>query len=152
LLRYETEDDLRYAVLALDYTPNAGSTAPQLADLRLEIDGKAELVTVGAGNALVDSQKRVQQDPLSGRYFTELDGGVMQLLLLSDGAVKPMEAGRWLGLRVLVDDENDPTTTPISISLMAREKTFAPEAADEQLSGVDFNEPVVLWPWMSHED
>ena len=135
-----------------DYHPSEEAVLPRMADLRFQISGKAELVSVGMGKALFDADQEIRQNPMTGQYFTRLSDETLQLLVLAPTAGKPIDGGRWLGLKFLVDDPLDPATVPLEIALVPRENTFAPSASDTQLWSNGFGDTVVIWPWMTDED
>jgi len=136
---------VRRVTLALDYQPSADITAhPGLVDLRFKVDGPGALARVGMGAPVLDAGKRLIPDPVTGRHFQEFEDGTYQILL-AHGADR-IEAGRWLYLEFELGEAGGPAHTPLIVTLVSREETFAPVAADTQLwTQTDLSTPVVVW-------
>jgi hypothetical protein len=136
----------RFVTVALDYAPPDGAPRPGIADLRLKVQGDAELLEVALGAQLLAAHKTLFADPETGRAFRALPDDVVQLLVLSTENTTLIDAGRWLFLRFRVGPAFGDATGPAIISLVPRAEILAPPPADQVLWGADLGVPVVVWP------
>ena len=132
-------------VLAIEYAPAEGDPLPTLADLRLRLDGPAELRQVGIGAPLLEADKRLLADPSTGRPYRLTEDGAIRLLVMSSTSSAPIGAGRWVLLRVAFDTSG-PVDQPLVARLVPREETLAPRVADESLWSQPLDRAVVVWP------
>jgi hypothetical protein len=132
--------------LALDFSAAMGSPLPGMADLRLQVEGPAELAEVAIGESLISARKGLFNDPDTGLPWRLLPDGTVQLLVLSTTSQADIPPGRWLFLTFRFErDEADLLAAPLQVALIEREEVFAPVAADGLLRGQRFGGPVVIW-------
>jgi hypothetical protein len=129
-------------VLALDFAAPAGVPLPSLADIRIKVGGSAQLAQVATGEVLIAAGKDFVADPSTGKPFRELPGGILQVLVYSGSSAATFGAGRVAFFKFLLKQPTEPAT----FSLVIREQTFAPPAADQLLWGGGYDGAVVVWP------
>lgn len=142
------EGRVRSVTVALDFAPKMATALPGMADLRLRVEGNAELVEVAIGESLITSEKGFYMDPETGRAYRELPDGTLQLLVMSTNNTRDIPAGRWLFLkfRFAPSFGAETSVTPLVLALVEREEIFAPAAADAALWGSHFGASLVIWP------
>ena len=138
----------RSVLLALAYRTPAGSTAerPLLADVRLRIEGPGRLDGVGVSPMVLEAGKELRTDAATGRPYSELDDGTLQVLVWSPSTLRALSDGDWLFFEVALAPGTDVPSAPTQVSLVARAGILAPSSADQTLWGSALAEPLVLWP------
>ena len=144
--REESDGLLRSVTLAVDYEPEPGTPMPAIVALRLKIDGPARLDRVGLGEVALEAGKKLVVDPRSGRPYRVHDDGVVELMVLSPGSTRRIEAGRWIFLKLTISGDGAAASGPVLVRLLPTGEVFAPPAADEALFGVELDSPVVIRP------
>jgi hypothetical protein len=145
--REEVDGQLVAVTLALDFLPEEeDAPLPGMADLRLRVDGVARLAGVALGEALLQADKQLFVDAVSGKPYRRLADGALQLLALSTTSRTRINAGRWLFLRFVLPPAEGGASAPFSVSLIKREQLLAPPEADQLLWGAALDGAVVIWP------
>lgn len=145
--RERVDDQLVSVTLALDFLPPAeDAPLPGMADLRLRVEGEARLAGVALGEALMQADKQLFVDAVSGKPYRRLADGTLQLLALSTKNSARVGAGRWLFLRFVVPTGEGAAPAPFAVALVKREQILAPPEADQLLWGTALDGPVVIWP------
>lgn len=144
-----SEGRLSAAVVALELNLNE-EARPEMADLRVMIEGPAQLARVALGEPLINSDKQLLNDPRTGEPFQVMAGGVHRFIVISTDNLNPITNGRWIYLRLLIGDTA--TEGPVQVKLLKREQTLVPLEADQQLWLDDYERPLVLWPEVINED
>ena len=150
--RRDSEGDVRYVVVAVDYKAPVGSELPGLADLRFDFSGPAKVVSVATGSVLNVQGARLFADPGTGQYYRVLPEKTLQLLLKPGQPNAALPSGRWLFVEFELGDDEGPAKVPFTLKVVSRKQTFAPVDADAALWSGGYSNPVVVWPWMNDED
>ena len=129
------------AVLAIDYNPVEGEPRPRLADLRIAVEGDAELTSVEAGPGLVQAGKDLYLDPQTQKPFKRRPDGSYQLMAYSVGSTSTFLPGRLATLRFAHSE-----SAPLAFTLVRRAQVFAPQAADAALQTSAYDDQVVVTP------
>ena len=129
--------------LALDYAPATDEVAPRLADIHLHFGQPTSMESATEGAALLNAEKTLFKDPLSGNAWKIRSDGTMQFFILATANANPFVAGRLVEFSVLVDGA---ATDAAVFSLVKRALTFAPTESDNVLQLSDYDSPVVVMP------
>lgn len=141
LQEIRVEDGMRFAKVALHYTPAEGVAFPRIADIRVAVEGVATLTGLEIGPPLLDAGKTLHSDPETGRPYAELPDNVLQVLIMSLTNQNVIRGGLWVVYEFRLDDDQ-----PASFRLVTREETLAPLEADTQLWGAALGGHVAVWP------
>ena len=136
--------------LAVDFIPAEGKPLPTMADVRFVVSGPAELQQVGIAPAIMDAEKELFVDPITGRPFRVLEGGIHQVLIMSTANTNVIEPGRWLVFKFRVgptgpDSASNWASQPVVMALVEREEILAPPPADMALWAGGYSDAVVVW-------
>ncbi|MGM0576758.1 MAG: hypothetical protein ACQEXJ_13595 [Myxococcota bacterium] len=132
--------------LALDFAPEEGDPLPELADLRLVVEGDATMLGLELGEPVLEAGKSPLKDPDTGEPWQILGGSTIRVSLASTEQTEPIGGGRWLVYTLRLGGAFDPITEPVVLHLSTAEAVFAPPGADAVLWGAPVEDPVVLWP------
>lgn len=133
--------------VSVNFPPQAPQ--PEMADLRLQIQGPALFGRVGLGSVLMNSQKGLIPDPATGLPYRVFDQNQYAFTILSTQNTTPIPNGDWLWIELMVGDTSHES---VRISIQKREQTFAPPTVDLVALGDQFEESVVIWPALRGEE
>lgn len=131
------------ARLAVEFDPADGQALPRMADLRLALEGAADLQieAVSLGSALEKAGKTLFTDALTGKPWQVLPDGAVQLLVYSSQNVTEVGAGRWLTIVVSMRDVSD-----AKLHLVRSQGLFAPLSADSAVQESAYDLPITVTP------
>ncbi len=136
----------RFSV-ALSYLPEDGDPLPELADVRIGVAGPVKLLSVTAGQPLLDAGKELLGDPNTGEDFQILaEGSVIRVVIASVDTVHTIGAGEWLRYELRLGGAFEVADEPAVLSLLRGEPIFAPPPAEATLWGPGLDQPVAVWP------
>jgi hypothetical protein len=132
---------LRSVVLGVDYDPRRHEVRPRMADLRLASNRAVQVTAAVAGPALTTAAKSLYVDPLTGNAWRSRADGSFQFLVVSTSNTNEMGTGRVVTVTLSLDEP-----TSAAFSLVRREQTLAPPAADEAILPTPYDRSVVVTP------
>ena len=136
----------RFSLLLL-FVPDDLDPLPEIADIRIGVEGPAKLLSVEAGEPLLDAGKELLGDPGTGEVFQLLnDDAVIRVVVASVDAVATIGGGQWLRYDFRLGGAFEVAEEPAVLRIRKDEAIFAPPPAEAQLWGPGLDDPVAIWP------
>jgi hypothetical protein len=132
---------LTEVTLGVHYTPTSNEPRPRIIDLCMASNAASSLDSATLGQALVDANKSLYEDPETGQLWMIQPDTSLRFLVLSAGNTNTIDSGRLLDLRFSV---TPPSEGPLFFNLIKREFTFAPADADGAIISSDYDQPIIV--------